>query len=262
MTVKNPTQHTPRFSIISITLNNLAGLQLSYDSLAEQSERDFEWVVIDVGSADGTAAWLEGLVLDCAGFTHVSEADAGLYDAMNKGLALARGDYVLFLNGGDLLAAGDVLKRLVRDSDAAGTPDFIYGDAYEEMQDGTLFLKTAKDVAQILRGMITHHQAMLYKRAAISDARYNLEYKLAADYEFTLRFLQRTKAVCQLDYPICVFEAGGISQSYAGQARAEEFQIRRTHKVCSGLDNMLIYARQSLAYIVRRFSPALYRALR
>ena len=109
---------------------------------------------------------------------------------------------------------------------------------------------------------MTHHQAMVYKRSAIGDERYNLDYKLAADYDFTLRLLQKTSHVVQLPYPICVFEAGGVSQTHAAQARGEEFRIRRLHKACSAMENVLTYMRQSLAYAIRRFSPALYQALR
>lgn len=99
----------PLFSIITVTLNNLPGLRKTRDSVTAQQFQDFEWLVVDGGSSDGSVEFLQ----DCtANFT--SAPDKGPFDAMNKGLERARGQYLLFLNAGDTLAAPDVLRQIAQ----------------------------------------------------------------------------------------------------------------------------------------------------
>ena len=95
------------FSIITVTRNNLPGLKRTHDSLKIQICHDFEWVVVDGASTDGTPDYLR-----TTGAIWVSEPDSGLYDAMNKGLGNAVGDYIVFMNAGDLFAAPDVLDKI------------------------------------------------------------------------------------------------------------------------------------------------------
>jgi putative colanic acid biosynthesis glycosyltransferase len=95
------------FSIITVTRNNLEGLRRTHVSLRAQSYADYEWIIIDGASSDGTVNYLEGLAA-----RSWSEPDEGIYDAMNKGLARARGDYLLLMNAGDSFAAPDVLQKI------------------------------------------------------------------------------------------------------------------------------------------------------
>ena len=246
-----------KLSIITVALNNLSGLKKTSASLETQTYRDFEWIVVDGASNDGTGEWLAG-----TNAAWISEPDSGLYDAMNKGLERAKGDYLLFLNAGDTLAAPEVLEKLLREIKSTDHPNFIYGDAFEERTDAPPFLKPARPHTTIARDMITHHQAMLYRREMLAGLRYNLAYRLAADYDFTARFLLQGVRAHHAPFPICVFEAGGLSQRHAATARAEEFRIRRTLKLCGLPRALLIYIRQSITFTVRRRLPWLYRIMR
>ena len=113
---------------------------------------------------------------------------------MNKGMDRAGGLYLIFMNAGDLFAQDTALQTIRRAAEAADPlPDFIYGDSRETepgRPDG--FYKKARSHEHIGRGMPAHHQAMLYRRAAAGNLRYDLQYKIAADYDFTARFLQQT----------------------------------------------------------------------
>src|SRR5215213_3812369 len=99
----------PQFSIISINLNNAEGLQKTFDSVFNQTFTDFEYIIIDGGSSDGS----EEIIKENADkFSYwVSEKDDGIYDAMNKGIAKATGDYLLFLNSGDHLLDSSILQK-------------------------------------------------------------------------------------------------------------------------------------------------------
>src|SRR6476620_10717666 len=97
-------------TVVTICYNNIAGLESTAHSLAQQEFRAFEWIVIDGASRDGTVEYLQSMQRDC---TWISESDRGIYDAMRKGLAIASGDYVLFLNAGDELVDSVSLSTLV-----------------------------------------------------------------------------------------------------------------------------------------------------
>src|ERR1700682_3098079 len=117
-----------RFSIITIVLNDLVGLRETKTSVDAQGFSDFEWIVVDGGSIDGTPEYLRQL--DRSNCRWISEPDGGLYAAMNKGLDLAAGQYVIFMNSGDRFAGKDVLARadaLVAQNEQQ--TDLIFGDA-------------------------------------------------------------------------------------------------------------------------------------
>lgn len=239
----------PHFSIITITRNNLTGLRRTADSLAAQSFRDFEWVVIDGASSDDTAAYLAATSAQW-----LSEPDNGIYDAMNKGLARARGTYILFLNAGDALADAAVL------ADAAMLDaDFIYADGREGS-----FVKHAHPHTALLWGMFTYHQAMLYRRAALGPLRYDTRYRVAADYDFTVRFLRGGATAQYWPRIMCDCEPGGLSQTAAGAAtgRRELALIRRNLRLCPALVGALISAAHGFIWALRTKTPALYARLR
>ena len=180
------TTDAPLFSIITVTKDNLHGFQATQQSIEMQSFKKYEWVVIDGDSTDGTKDHLP--------HDAVSEPDKGIYDAMNKGIECSEGDYLIFLNGGDSFADADILSTLAKVIKAE-RPDFIYGDALEGG-----FYKKARAHKKLDWGMFTHHQAMVYRRAAVGELRYDTGLKIAADYCFTMMFL---KGVQKIHYLPC-----------------------------------------------------------
>lgn len=246
---------TPFFSLITVTHNNLKGLKRTHSSVDTQTCRDFEWIVVDGASDDGTRNYLAGSSADWT-----SEPDSGIYDAMNKGMARANGRYLLFLNAGDRLASADILETL-RESIRSGptSPGLVYGDSLEERPDGGLFLKKARSHRRARQGMFTHHQAMLYRRETFDGMRYDLRYAIAADYDLTLRALKTGAHVLYVPVAVCVFECGGVSQRRTRQGRAEQFAIRAALNICPASVNHAIRAKQILAQSARRLCPGLYR---
>ncbi len=248
---------TPLITLISVTLNNISGLQKTQKSILNQTFKGYKWLVVDGASDDGTAQWLTQI-----NTRHICEPDQGLYDAMNKGIESAKGQYLIFLNAGDTLPAADTLERISNAIEQHHEPDFLYGDCYEEIEGARPIYKTARNHKKISLGMITHHQAMIYKRHALGDMRYNLNYKLAADYDFTARFLRRIGAAYYCNFPLCVFEAGGLSQVNASAARTEENEIRAALNLCSPLQRRMITIRQAAAQTLKTRAPQIYRALK
>lgn len=250
----------PAFSIITVTHNNLGGLKRTYESLCIQSDEDYEWLVIDGASTDGTAQFLTSL--DAERLSWSSEPDDGIYDAMNKGIKRAKGDYLLFLNAGDTLYNSSVLEKLSSMIKAQSpAPDFIYGDSTEEDESGMQFYKKARAHTAIQSRMFTHHQSMIYRRKTLGTLQYDQSYKIAADYKLTARFLKQSEHMLYCPFPLCSFEPGGISQTQAARGRREQFRIRREEKLCGQFRNTLIYLIQTVLMGFRRVAPNLYWAL-
>jgi putative colanic acid biosynthesis glycosyltransferase len=245
----------PLFTLATVTLNNAKGLEKTWNSIKSQDLGDYEWLVQDGASTDNTSNILKNTPALIQ-----SAHDNGIYDAMNRLIERATGDYILFLNAGDTLAAPDTLSMITNHTN--GKPDFIYGDAFEDTQNGIKQNKAARSHNKIALGMFTHHQSMLYKHAAIGELRYDLTYKIAADYDFTARFLNNCDSIEYIPAPICIFEPGGISQQQTQQGRLEQFQIRKNLNLCSPMQNHIITTLQSLNMIFRNIAPNLYWSLK
>lgn len=243
----------PFFSVISVTLNHLSGLRDTHDSLKIQDVRDFEWVVRDGGSTDGTVEYLSQ-----SAARWISAPDRGIYDAMNRGIEDASGEYLLFLNAGDRLADAAVLQKTRAEIEKQNIPpDLVYGDSFEELS-GTRNYKPARPHNTANLGMFTHHQSMLYRRTAIKDMRYDQNYKIAADYDFTCRLLQKTRHVLYCPFAISVFEGGGVSQQKPWMGRREQFNIRKKLHTANMLENCMIFSIQTALWNLRTLAPGLY----
>ena len=236
---------SPHFSIITICLNNIEGLKRTHQSLLDQSYTNYEWIVIDGDSNDGTSAYLTG-----TDAIWVSEKDNGLYDAMNKGLDLANGSFVLFLNAGDTLHDSSVLQQVSQFDD-----DIVYGDALEMTR-----VKYANDPSYI-DALFACHQSIYYKRHIIGSLRYDLLYAIAADYLFTYECLARAKSLHYIPKVLSHVEPNGLSQKRAKQGRMDLYAIREKYNICSRLSNKSIFMKQCVSAALKRYAPALYWAL-
>jgi putative colanic acid biosynthesis glycosyltransferase len=216
----------PQFTVVTIALNDLPGLKETSASVGSQRFLDFEWIVVDGGSSDGTVEYLRGI--DQGNCRWISELDEGLFYAMNKGLDRAAGDYIIFMNSGDTFADEDVLARIhTVIAEYENHIDFLFGDAYERGSSGKLLLKPARPAESIKRSMFTHHQAMIYARKAIGDMRYDCRFRMAADYHLTSRLLARGARSVYLGFPVCVFERAGFSENNAEIGRRENLTIQK-----------------------------------
>lgn len=247
------------FSIITVTRNNIKGLKATAQSVLAQDCDDYEWWVIDGASDDASPEWLTG-----QSEAHwISEPDQGIYDAMNKGIERAQGAYLIFMNAGDQFADPHVLAHIKARLDACeDRPDFIYGDSLEAGSGETAWLKPAKSHEKYRLGMFTHHQAMLYARKTLGAIRYDTRYKIAADYDLTVRFLQKAETALKIDRTICLFESGGISQQNAKLGRAEQADIRQNLKLLPQWRIFLLLRFQAALWHFRMRHSALYRWLR
>lgn len=241
--------------------NNLDGLRSTYNSIWSQKCRDFEWIVIDGASTDGTKTYLEKL--NNENTTWISEPDNGIYDAMNKGLDIAKGEYMIFLNSGDTFSDSDVLDKIKKSiTITESKPILLYGDAYEIDKDGVLFFKKARSHKMIDFGMFTHHQAMIYRSDSIKKFKYPLEYKIGSDYALTAKLVEENNSAVYLNFAICVFEQGGASHLSQKLGKAEQNEIRKTILRTPFYKRIMISILQSFSAYLRNGLPIIYKLLR
>ncbi|MCC6597775.1 MAG: glycosyltransferase [Alphaproteobacteria bacterium] len=252
----NTPEKQPFFSIITITLNNLEGLKRTAASIEEQNTPDFEWIVVDGDSSDGTEDFLPTTTALWS-----RAPDLGLYDAMNKGIERAKGTYLLFLNAGDRLVFPETLSEIKAGATPI-MPGFIYGDSLEAAFGEMPAYKTARTPETLARGMFTHHQAMMFHRETLGSLRYDRRFEIAADYDLLARFLEKKPEIYYHQAPICIFESGGISQKKVKTGRNEQYKIRAERNICSPFINKIILFSQMLSWGFRTCAPNLYWRLR
>ncbi len=178
----------PKVSVITVVRNDRAGLAKTIDSVAAQVYPDLEFIVIDGASTDGT---VEVLQQNRERIDYwVSEPDAGLYDAMNKGKAAASGSFAVFVNAGDTFAASNALERLLTPLPApntvlCGNVRISHGSKRWQMP------PRAGDQPFLPAGYIPHHQTVLYPRAHFETADYDLAFRIMGDVDYTCRAIRR-----------------------------------------------------------------------
>lgn len=218
----------PKLSIITVTYNAAEFIEPTIQSIASQSFRDFEYVVVDGLSKDNTVEILKNHPETVHRW--VSERDAGLYDAMNKAIALAQGEYVMFLNAGDLLYDDEVLNEVFQE---AQNQDVIYGDTavidtqYELV--GMRHLRPPHDLnwRSFQKGMVVCHQAIIARRAIVPL--YDTQYRVAADIDWAIRLTKAAESYHFFQQPLVQFMQDGISTQYRTLGLKERYRVMVKH---------------------------------
>lgn len=203
----------PKISIITINYNNYLGLQKTVESVTSQTWQEFEYIVIDGGSTDGSADFIESQseTIDY----WVSEPDKGIYNAMNKGIAKASGDYLLFLNSGDVLYNDNVLletkKSLLLDM------DIVYGDLWIIGEQGKGFRNRYPDFIDfpfLKQTSLGHPSTFMKKELFYTYGLYRTDLKIVSDWAFFVKVFCRHKVShIKIDHIIATFYEGGLSTS-------------------------------------------------
>lgn len=193
-----------KLSIITINYNNCKGLLKTIQSVVSQTFRDYEWIVIDGGSIDGS----KELILQYADkFSFwCSEPDNGIYNAMNKGIEKAKGEYLQFLNSGDFLYSADTLEQVFKIENGE---DLLYGDF--KLQDHQ-YVKQFPDkisFSYIINDCL-NHQASFYRMSLFDSEKYDESFKIVSDWAFTFHLVLQNKKFKHIPFVVVQFEPGGI----------------------------------------------------
>jgi glycosyltransferase involved in cell wall biosynthesis len=218
----------PTLSVITIVYNNERDIERTMLSVLSQTYQQIEYVVIDGASTDSTLDIIKRYENRIARL--ISEEDNGIYDAMNKGLKLATGDYVIFMNSGDEFYANNTVEKVFASADDA---DIYYGET-EMINDQLQSLGQRRHKApenftwrSFNYGMSVSHQAIYVKMSLIEP--YDPKYKLSADIDWIIRAAKKAKKIVKVDGYVAKYLVGGMSKSKHRQSLAERFDIMKRH---------------------------------
>jgi len=221
----------PILSIITVNYNDLSGLSKTYDSVCSQTSQEFEYLIIDGGSTDGSEDFVTKNKNSVAFIT--SEKDNGIYDAQNKGIMKCKGKYLLFLNSGDTLYDKDVIKSFYSQLDL--NKEIIYGNSMiisPDLSEKLLVPPSHLSLNFWYRNTL-NHQAVFIKRELFDEfGQYNLNLRICADFEFFLKvFLKDSNLFQYIPITVCNYYEGGISANPANYDKmiAEKETVLKTN---------------------------------
>tara|TARA_R110002020_G_scaffold89684_1_gene218979 strand:+ start:5355 stop:6254 length:900 start_codon:yes stop_codon:yes gene_type:complete len=220
----NPTQKT--FSIVTIVLNDNAGFLKTAGSIERLTDQDFEWIVIDGASSDGTVESVEARLAKIAIFR--SERDRGIYDAMNKGLRLATGEYVVFMNAGDEFATPNALGLIKAgiQSAKADKPgiqiDVILGGARLVFPKGETVYKAPRPPGYVKHSLPANHQSTFVRTELHQSAEFPDGYRVCGDFAAVARIISSGACVLVLDEEIALRDT--VMESTAVKSRDKIYE--------------------------------------
>lgn len=208
-----------RLSIITINRNNAEGLEKTMQSVASQTFKEFEYIVIDGASTDASVEVIKRLEPQFAHLKWVSEPDRGIYNAMNKGLRLATGEYIQILNSADCLADNDVTKRMLAALEDAGYPNILYGNMIKCFPDGKKVVDKSFEGGEItMLGMYTstlNHDPVYIRRDLFEKyGYYDESLKIVSDWKWYLQaIIWGGEKPQYVDLDVTLFDMTGISET-------------------------------------------------
>lgn len=217
---------TPLFSIITVTYNAEATIEPTLRSVAAQSYGKYEHLIVDGASSDATLKIAEKYARP--GLTVASEKDCGIYYAMNKGLRMAKGKYIIFINAGDTFHSDATLELIANAANDA--PDIIYGQTdivrgVDRTRVGERHLRAPKTltVKSFRNGMVVCHQAMAVRRDIAPE--YDVRYRFSADYDWSIRCLQASERNAYVDAVIADYLEEGTTTRNHRASLKERYRI-------------------------------------
>jgi glycosyltransferase involved in cell wall biosynthesis len=212
-----------KISVITVAYNNKTGLEETIKSVINQTYKNIEFIIIDGGSNDGSKELLENYSSKIN--FGVSEPDKGIYNAMNKGIAEATGDYLIFMNSGDRFSSYDILEKI---APSFGNEDIVYGNAYYELENRKKYeykIPSKITIGSLLKEPICHQSAFFRKDLFDKYGMYDEKNKIASDWTFMMDiFVRHNISQKYINEFISIFEKTGISNTNTDLSFREQQQ--------------------------------------
>jgi len=228
---------THQLTIIVVTKNDYKNLLLTFNSFnfPDDIRKNIQLILIDGGSTDETQSFIK---THSSEFSQIiSEPDEGIYDAMNKGIELASGDWTIFINAGDTFADSMIPGRLFEKLDP--NIDVLYGDCILKYPGFELIRKTS-ELSDLWKGMITSHQSFVIKTKLLKENKFNPDYKLGADFDQIFKLYKQGRKFVYLPFPISRIDATGVSNTKILSTRCEHYQSLKSN-IKTGIGKHLYY---------------------
>lgn len=230
-------------SIIIATYNSSPVIQTALDSLLDMTYTDWECIIVDGKSKDTTTKVLDEYVSKDSRFRYISEPDRGIYDALNKGIKLSRGEWIYILGSDDKVCKNSFsnIMRYADDYDVICGNIIFSNNGIEEK------IKASSDVSILKKMMIYSHQAIICRKTIFMEiGDFDLRYKISADYDFILRAYLKSYKFKYLDEYVAVFNTTGASNTWYNK---DLYYIRRNNKSVSFLTNIYIIFRKFISTV-------------
>jgi len=218
-------------SIVTINRNNAIGLEKTMCSVANQTFKEFEYIVIDGASTDGSVKVIKNMELEFAHLRWVSEPDSGIYNAMNKGIRMASGNYIQILNSGDCLAADDVTERMLATLEKEGNPSILYGNMVKCFPDGhqmvdKCFAGQEITMLGMYAGTLNHDPTYIRRDLFEKYGYYDEGLKIVSDWKWFLKaIIIGGEKPRYIDLNVTLFDMTGISETNKSLDKAERKQV-------------------------------------
>lgn len=222
---------SPKFSVITVTYNAEKVLEDTILSVISQTYHHVEYIIVDGASKDSTMTIVEQYRDRIARV--VSEPDKGLYDAMNKGISLATGDYLCFLNAGDSFHEDATLQKMVHSINSTELPDVLYGEtALVDAQRHFLRMRRLSTPEVLTwksfrQGMLVCHQAFFARRTLVEP--YDLKYRFSADFDWCIRIMKRSRTLHNTHLTLIDYLEEGMTTQNRKASLKERFRIMARH---------------------------------
>ncbi len=235
-----------KLSIITINYNNSAGLKRTLNSVGIQTCKDFEHIIVDGASIDSSVDVIKEYAANKVNCVWVSEPDAGIYNAMNKGIAMAQGEYIQILNSGDCLVGNDVVERMLANLDANGNPSILYGNMIKAFPDGSkrrdrCFSGQKITFMGFYIGTLNHSPAYIKRSLFDKYGKYDENYKIVSDWTWYMEaIIFGSENPVYADIDVTLFDMTGISETNTELTRNERrhfLEKRINHRILEDYDD-------------------------
>jgi glycosyltransferase involved in cell wall biosynthesis len=228
-----------KVSIITINRNNKVGLHETIESVLSQSFLDYEYIIVDGASTDGSVK----IIKEYSDKVHqwISEPDSGVYEAMNKGIRMSHGEYCIFMNSGDTFASPSVLQNIFSENPTA---DILAGTS-EENSTQKIVPPPSLHFRYLFHNNISHQAEFIKRSLFASIGYYSENLKILSDYEFNIKASLSGATYSVLPMTVAVVEPGGLSASLVDQIDKERDIIFQRLFPSSILDDYLFWLDQS-----------------
>jgi len=236
----NMNDNLPLISIITVVFNDVKTIEQTIQSVIQQPYENKEYIIIDGGSTDGTVDVIKKY--ESALSYWVSEHDEGIFDAMNKGIAHAKGELIGILNAGDWYEP-NIFTTIVKYYRESGSDQVIHG-LIRNYLDEEFYSMVGNSIRRLRYDMIQHATCFVPQKLYQTYGYFNADYKYSADYDLILRFVNRGVKFCFVEKPITNFRLGGISST--PKAEREMYRVRVSHRIITKAEGFI---RINLVYI-------------
>ena len=245
-TTRAQTVDVPLVSVVTVVRNAVDSLESTIQSVINQTYKNIEYIIIDGQSTDGTLDMIKkygGVIGHWA-----SEPDDGIYDAMNKGISVAKGDWIIFMNAGDGFYDKYAIEQVI--PLCMDNVDIIYGRCEIRLDPQHKWILECRELKDLWKGIICSHQSLLVRTAILKRMKFSTKYKMASDYDFLVRASQEGCRLINTRNIISFVAAYGLSDTNRIAATRECWEISKKMKPSALVDIYYLYA--TINILIRR----------